>query len=170
MHGGEHSNNIGPLEPTNMRGKQVKEIPWGNAGVEGVQVLETPDPSIFNYLEDEVLAYHFTGSDERLGGKAGGLFSFHLIPDFVGGIVFDAGVVQLGGANHGVEAHGCTERALVGRIGEDEYGRTASVGAEGYGVKDGAYGLAKADYIVVCQRANNGGIALLRCVEQGDDV
>ena len=38
------------------------------------------------------------------------------------------------------------------------------------GVKDGKDSLAKADHIVVCWRANNGGVAVPSCVDQGDDV
>ena len=52
MKGSEHGNNVGTLKPTTVRGKQVKEIPWVNAGVEGVRVSETPDPSVFDDLED----------------------------------------------------------------------------------------------------------------------
>ena len=88
----------------------------------------------------------------------------------VGGIIFDARVVQLGGANNGVKAYVRFDRAFVGRIGEDDSGRTTFVGAKGDGVKDGEDGLAKADHIVVCRRANDGGAALPICVKQGDYV
>ena len=59
---------------------------------------------------------------------------------------------------------------FVGRIGEDESGRAASIGAKGDGEKDGEDGLAKADHTIICWRADNVGIALLSYVEQGDDV
>ena len=106
MHGGEHGNYVGTLEPTTVSGEQVEEIPWGDAGVEGVRVSETPDPSVFNDLEDEGPASHFADSDEQLGGEPGGPFAFHIFSESVGGIVFDAGVIRLVGV-------------FVGRIGED---------------------------------------------------
>ena len=87
----------------------------------------------------------------------------------VSGIVFDTGAIQLEGANHGVEAHGCTKQAFVGRIGEDWSRQAACVGAKEDGLKDGGCGLAKAYHIVVSLRANNGDVALPSCVEQGDD-
>ena len=74
MYGGEHGNNVSTIEPITMHGEQVKEIPWGNTGVKGVRVLEAPDPSVFDGLEDEGTAPHLTGSDEKLGGKSGGTF------------------------------------------------------------------------------------------------
>ena len=170
MHGGEHGDNVSTLSPTTVRGEQVEEIPWGNAGVKGAQVSEAPDPSVFDKLEDGVPVPHLTGLDDRLGGKSGGSFSFHILSESVGGIIFDARVVRLEGANHGVEAYGRVKRGLVGRIGEDESRRSACIGAEGDGVNDGDDGLAKADHIVICQRANDGGAYLPSCVEQGDDV
>ena len=119
MHGGKHGDNIGTLETTSVCGNQVEEIPWGEAGVEGFQVSETPEPSVFNNLEDEGSASHFTGSDERLGGKPGGPFLFHIFLGSIGGIVFDAGVLQIVGDDHAVEDHGCPEQAFVGCISED---------------------------------------------------
>ena len=67
-----------------------------------------------------------------------------------------------------VKAHVCTEREFVGHIDENYSRRAAYVGTEGYGVSYGEYGLAKADHIVVYRRANDGCVALPRCVEQGD--
>ena len=55
----------------------------------------------------------------------------------VSGIIFDARLVWLEGANHGVEADGRAKKEFVGRISEDESGRAACIGAEGDGVKDG---------------------------------
>ena len=52
MHGGKHCDNAGTLEPTTVIQEQVKEIPLGEAGVEGVIVAETPDPSVFYDLVD----------------------------------------------------------------------------------------------------------------------
>ena len=78
MHGAEHGNNVGTHDPATVRGKQVKDIPWGKAGAEGVWVSETPDPSVFDDLEDEGPASYFAGLDEQLGGEPGGSFSFHL--------------------------------------------------------------------------------------------
>ena len=78
-----------------------------------------PDPSVFNDLENEVSTSHLTGSYERLDGDVGGPFTLHFLMDFFGGIIFDAGVVQFVGADHAVKAHGCPERAFLGRIGED---------------------------------------------------
>ena len=52
IHVGEHGNNVGTLNTIAVRGEQVEEISQGNAGVEGVRVSETPDPSVFDDLED----------------------------------------------------------------------------------------------------------------------
>ena len=79
MHGGEHGDNVGTLKTTTVSRDQVEEIPRGDAGVEGVRVSETPDSSVFDYLEDEGLASHLTGSDERLGGEPGGPFTLHFL-------------------------------------------------------------------------------------------
>ena len=87
----------------------------------------------------------------------------------VGGIIFDARVVQLEVANHGVKADGCARQVFVGCIGEDNPGRSACIDAEGDRVKYGEDGLAKADHIVICWRADDGGIALPSFVEQVDD-
>ena len=76
MHGGKHEDNVGTLDPNTMCGDQVEDIPRGNAGVKGVRVLETPDPIIFDNLEDEGSAYYFAGSDEQLVFNPGGPFSF----------------------------------------------------------------------------------------------
>ena len=62
------------------------------------------------------------------------------------------------------------KQEFVGRIGEDDSRRVACVGSKRDGVKDGEDGLAKADHIVVCRRANDGGAALPICVKQGDYV
>ena len=43
MHVGKHGNNVSTNNPTTVRDEQVKDIPRGNTGVEGVWVLETPD-------------------------------------------------------------------------------------------------------------------------------
>ena len=93
MHVGEHGKNFGTLELTTMRGDQFKGIPRGNTGVEGVQVSETPDPSVFDDLEYEGSASHLTGLDERLGGEPGGPFAILFFTESAGVIVFDAGVV-----------------------------------------------------------------------------
>ena len=100
MHGGEHGNNASMLDPITVCVKQVEEIPRGNAGVKLFRVLEAPDPSVFDGLEDEGTAPHLTGSDEQLGGKSGSPFSFHLLLTSVGGIIFDVRDVRLEGANH----------------------------------------------------------------------
>ena len=81
--------------------------------------METPVPSVFTDLDDEGPASHFSGSDERLGGDPGGPFSFHIFSESISSIVFDAGVVQLVGADHAVEVHDCPNREFVGCIGED---------------------------------------------------
>ena len=78
MHGGNYGNNVGMLKPINVTGEQFEEIHWVNTGVEGVRVLETPDPSVFENPEDEILASHFAESDEQLGGEPGGPFSLHI--------------------------------------------------------------------------------------------
>ena len=93
-----------------------------------------------------------------------------MFSDSVGGIVFNARVVQLVGADHVVKYHGCPERVFVGRISEDKSGRAACVGAKGYGVKDGEYDVARAEHIVVSLRDDDGGVAFLIYVEHGDDV
>ena len=77
MYTGKHGKNVDTLKPATVCGKQVEEIPWGDAGVETVRVSETPDPSVFNNLEDKGPASHFSGLDEQLGGDPGGSFSFH---------------------------------------------------------------------------------------------
>ena len=64
MHGGKHGDNVGTLEPTTVSREQVGDIPRGDAGVEGVRVMETPDPSVFDDLEDEGSESHLTGLDE----------------------------------------------------------------------------------------------------------
>ena len=87
----------------------------------------------------------------------------------VGGIIFDVRDVRLEGANHWVEDYSCAERSFVGRIGEDESGYASCIGAKGDVVKDSEDGLSKADHIVICWRAEDGGVALLIYVEQGDD-
>ena len=99
-----------------------------------------------------------------------GTFLFHILLESVCGIIFEARFVQLEGANHGVEAYSRAERVFVGRIGEDESGRAACIGAERDGVKDGEDRLAKANHIAIFRRASDGGVALLKCVEKGDDV
>ena len=170
MHGGKHGDNVSTLNPTTVRGEQIKEIPSGNAGLKGVWVSEAMDPSVLDDLEEEVPAPHLTGSYKQLGGKSGCPFLFHIISESVGGIIFDARIVRLEGANHGVKDDGCAERAFVGHIGEDYPRRSACIGSEGDGVKDGEDGLAKAEHIVICWRDDDGGIALPICVEQGDDV
>ena len=91
MHGGGHIDNVGTLDPTTVSLEYFKEIHWGNMGVEGVWVSETPDPSISDDLEDEGSAYHLAGSDERMGENPGGPFTLHFFTKSVGGIVFDAG-------------------------------------------------------------------------------
>ena len=62
------------------------------------------------------------------------------------------------------------KQEFVGRIGEDDSRRVACVGSKRDGVKDGEDGLAKADHIIFCRRAKNGGVDHLSCVEQGDDI
>ena len=94
MHGGEHCDNVGTLKTTTVSRDQVEEIPRGDAGVEGVRVLETPDSSAFDYLEDEGSASNLTGSDEQLGGKPGGRFKLHFFTESIIGIVLSAGFVQ----------------------------------------------------------------------------
>ena len=94
---------------------------------------------------------------------------FHIFLESVGGIFFDARIVQLVGADHVVEVHGCPKQAFVGHIGEDYSGQAACVGSKGDGVKDGEYGLAKSEHTVVSQSSDNGGIALPSYVEQGDN-
>ena len=118
IYGSKHGDYVGTLEPTTVSGKQVDKIPRVNMGLKGVRVSETPDPSIFNDLEDEGPVSHFAGLDEQLGGEPGGPFMFHIFPESVGGIFFDAGVVRLVGADHAVEAHGFHKQAFVGCIGE----------------------------------------------------
>ena len=75
IHGGKHGDDFGTLKPTTVSREQVEEIPRGDAGVEGVWVLETPEPSVFDDLEYEGSASHLTGLDERLGGEPGGPFA-----------------------------------------------------------------------------------------------
>ena len=87
----------------------------------------------------------------------------------VGDIIFNDRVVRLEGANHGVEGCIHANRSFVGRIGEDESGQASCIGAKGDVVKDSEDGLSKADHIVICWRAEDGGVALLIYVEQGDD-
>ena len=67
--------------------------------MKGFRVLETPDPSIFGDLEDEGPDAHFSDSDERLGSDPGGPLLFHIFSESVGGIVSNAGVVRLEGAD-----------------------------------------------------------------------
>ena len=121
-------------------------------------------PIVFSGPEDEGPSPHLIVSDERLGGKSGGPFLFHLLSESIGGIIFDAMVERLEVANHGVEAYGHVEREFVGRISKDESRRAACIIAKGDGVKDGEDGIAKVDHIVICRRDNYGGLALLSCV------
>ena len=74
MHGGKHGDNVKTLDPTTVRGEQVKDIPQGNAGVKGVWFSEAPDPSVLDDLEDEGPAPHLIGLYEQLGGKSGSTF------------------------------------------------------------------------------------------------
>ena len=48
IYGGEHGDNVGMLKPTTVSDKKVEKIPWGSAGVEVFQVLETPEPCLFD--------------------------------------------------------------------------------------------------------------------------
>ena len=127
--------------------------------------MDAPDPSVFKNLEYEVPAPHLTGSDEQLGGKSGSPISFHLFSDSIRGILFDARVVRLEGAHHGVEAYGRAEQAFVGCIGEDESGKVSCIGTEGDGLKYGDDSLAKADHITICRKDNDGGVTLPNYVE-----
>ena len=79
MNGGKHGNGVGTLDTTTVPREQAREILRGDAGVEGVRVAETPDPSVFDDLEDEVPASHLTGLDERLGGEPGGPFMLYFL-------------------------------------------------------------------------------------------
>ena len=112
MHDGKHGNDVGTLKPTTVCLEQVKDIPQVDAGVEGVWVSETLNPSVFDNLEDEGPASHLTGSDERLGGKLGGPLTPHFFTESVSGVFFDAGVVLFVGANHAVKDHGVLSERL----------------------------------------------------------
>ena len=85
-----------------MRLYKVKEIPQGHTGVEEVRVAETPDPSVFNDLEYEVLVSHIAGSNKQLGGNPGGPFTLHIFTDSAGCVIFNTGVVQFVVADHAV--------------------------------------------------------------------
>ena len=82
-------------------------------------------PIVFSGPEDEGPSPHLIVSDERLGGKSGGPFLFHLSLESADDIIFDARVLRLEGANHGVKSYSRAKRAFVGRIGEDRSGRAA---------------------------------------------
>ena len=64
--------------------------------------MVTPDPSVFDNLEDEGSASHLTGSYKRLCGESGGSFTLRFLKESVSGIVFDAGVVRFVVADHSV--------------------------------------------------------------------
>ena len=88
----------------------------------------------------------------------------------ISGVVGDVHIVRLEGADHAVKSDVRGERALLRFVGEDQYGKAAGVGTKGDGVEDGEDGLAKANHVVVHGRADHGGVALPRCLEQGDYV
>ena len=88
----------------------------------------------------------------------------------VSGVVGNVRIVRLEGDTHAVKADVGGKRALVCRVGEDQSGRAAGVGTKEYGVEDGEYGFVEANHVVVRGRADDGGVALPHCFEQGDDV
>ena len=88
----------------------------------------------------------------------------------ISGVVSNVRIVRLEGSAHAVEASVGGKRLFVRCVREDQPGRAADVGTKGYGVEDGEDSFAEANHVVVCGRADNGGLALPRCFEQGDDV
>ena len=69
-----------------------------------------------------------------------------------------------------VKANSGGEQVLLRRVVEDQSGQAAGVGTKGYGVKDGEDGFEEANHAVVRGRADDGGVALPLCFEQGYDV
>ena len=105
-----------------------------------------------------------------MGGKGGGPLALSFLLNDVGGVFRNVGIVGLEGAAHAVEADAGGDRALVRRVREDQSGWEAGVGTKVDGVKDGEGGLAEANCVVVRGRYDDGGVALPRCFEEGDDV
>ena len=48
MHSFEHCNDVGALEASTVDVENIKEISWGDAGVETVRVAEATNPSVFD--------------------------------------------------------------------------------------------------------------------------
>ena len=104
-----------------------------------------------------------------LGSEGGCPLALSFLANVVRGVVSNVRIVRLEGAAHAVEANVDGKQALVRRVGEDQPRRSAVVGTKGDGVKDGEDGFAEANHVVVRGRAEDGGVALPRCFEQGDD-
>ena len=104
-----------------------------------------------------------------MGSKGGCPLTLSFLAHAISGIVGDICIVRIEGATHAVEADVGSERALARPVGEDQSGRAAGVGTKGNGVEGGEDGFAEANHVIVCGRAYNGGVALPRCFEQGDD-
>ena len=170
MHGCEHSDDIGALKTSTVSWQKIEEISGSNAGVRTVGFAEATDPSVLGNVQDEIVTAVLAGSDELLGGEGGCPLELSFLSNVVRGVVSDVGIVGLEGAAHAVEANAGGKQALVHRVGEDQSGRAAGIGTKGDGVKDGEDGFAKANHVVVCWRADNGGVALPRCFEEEDDV
>ena len=170
MHGGEHGGNVDSLDPSSVRQEKIEKISWADGGVKAVGVAEATDPSVLDNVQDEGMAAKIAGSDELLGSKGGCTLTLSFLAQAISGVVGDVKMVQLVGVAHSVKADVGGERALVSRIGEDQSGRAAGVGTKGYGIEYGKDGFTEANHVVVRGRANNGGVALPRCFDQGDDV
>ena len=110
------------------------------------------------------------GSDELLGGEGGRPFALSFLSNHVRGIVSDVGIVGLEDAACDVKADAGDEQVLVRSVGEDQTGRGAVVVTKGGGVQDGEYAFANSNHVVVRGRADNGGVALPRNLEEGHDV
>ena len=110
------------------------------------------------------------GLDELLGSEGGCPLALSFLVNAVRGVVSDVRIVGLEGAAHAVKADASGKRALVRRVGEDQSRRAAGVGTKGDGVQDGEDGFADANHVVFRGRADDGGVALPRCFEEGDDV
>ena len=116
------------------------------------------------------MAATLAGSDEMLGSKCGRPLALYFLANTVRGVVSDLRIVGLEGAAHAVEANARGERALVCRVREDQSGRSAGVGTKGDGVKDGEDAFTEANHVAVRGQADDGGVALAYCFEEGDDV
>ena len=170
MHSGKHGSDVGLLEPSTVRREQIEEISRSDAGVEAVGVAEVTDPNVLDNIQDEEMAATLAGSNELLGSKGGCTLALYFLAQAISSVVGDVRIVRLVGAAHYVKADIGGEQALVRRLEEDQSRWAAGVGTKGYGIEYGKDGFAEANHVVVRGRADDGGVALPRCFDQGDDI